>query len=93
VDGQLRLDLTPASQHPGGVASLGLAAGDTVRFRRRAGGQWVLATVESRHRDGSVALRDEDGRARFIPPERVEVRRAGPRGGTRWEPVREVPPD
>ena len=86
-DGQLRLDLTPATQHPLGAASLGLARGDTVRFRRRAGAQWQLGTVESRNRDGSIALRDADGRSRAIPPERLEVRRVGPRGGDRWEPV------
>jgi hypothetical protein len=78
---QLAFDLT-------GLAELGLAAGDRVRFRRRAGGRWHQGVVAGRHRDGSVALHEDgDGRARAIPADRLEVRRAGPRGGARWLPV------
>ena len=39
---------------------------------------------------GSVALRDTKGAARAMPIERLEVRRAGPRGAARWQPVPEV---
>lgn len=79
-EGQLAFDLT-------GLSVIGLAIGDRVRFRRRAGGRWHEGVVAGRHRDGSVALHDSAGAARAIPPERLEVRRPGRRGATRWVPV------
>jgi hypothetical protein len=71
------------------LAALGLALGDTVRFRRRDGANWQVARVDHVNRDGSVALRDGKGASRSIPPERLEVRVDGPRGGEVWEPVAE----
>jgi hypothetical protein len=71
------------------LAKLGLSAGDRVRFRRRDGGRWREGVVSGIHKDGSVALHDEDGRARAISPERLELRTTGPRGATTWEPLPE----
>jgi hypothetical protein len=68
---------------------LGLAAGDRVRFRQRAGGRWREAIVERREKDGSIGLRDAKGAARAITPDRLEVRTTGPRGATAWESVLE----
>ena len=62
----------------------------TVRFRRRAGGRWHEGTVEGRERDGSVAVRDGDGRSRALRPDALEVKENGPRGAVRWVPVVEV---
>ncbi|CAN5692044.1 hypothetical protein BH24ACT3_BH24ACT3_07860 [soil metagenome] len=67
-----------------GLASLGLAPGDRVRFRRPAGGRWQEGVVERRERDGSVGLRDAKGAARAIPVERLEVRTTCSRVGLRW---------
>ncbi|HEV2810156.1 MAG TPA: tudor domain-containing protein [Acidimicrobiales bacterium] len=71
------------------LAKLGLSAGDRVRFRRRDGGRWREGVVSGIHKDGSVALHDEDGRARAITSERLELRTTGPRGATTWEPLPE----
>jgi hypothetical protein len=68
---------------------LGLRHGDRVRFRPAEGRRWLEAAVVGREKDGSVALRDERGRARAIQPERLEVRGEGPRGAKVWEPVAE----
>ncbi|HEV2809943.1 MAG TPA: hypothetical protein VGV93_06060 [Acidimicrobiales bacterium] len=71
------------------LAKLGLSAGDRVRFRRREGGRWREGVVSGMHKDGSVALHDDDGRARAISPERLELRTTGPRGAPTWEPLPE----
>ncbi len=68
-----------------GLAELGLAPGDAVRFRRRDTERWKDATVTRRERDGSVGLRDGKGAARSLPIELIEVRAKGPRGGIVWE--------
>ena len=72
------------------LLELGLRPGMTVRFRRRVGGRWHEATVEGRERDGSVAVRDPDGRSRAIRPDALEVKETGPRGAAVWRPVTEV---
>jgi hypothetical protein len=77
----------PFPEH--GLAELGLAAGDAVRFRRRDTERWKAATVARRERDGSVGLHDAKGAARAIPIECIEVRDTGPRGGVVWEPLPE----
>jgi hypothetical protein len=71
------------------LASLGLAAGMAVRFRRSPSSRWRAATVERVERDGSLGLRDDRGAARAIPLEQVEVATFGPRGARTWEPVLE----
>jgi len=81
----------PANTEPTGrgwtdasLAELGLAEGDTVRFRRSTDGSWKQATVERREKDGSLGLRDVKGAARAVPIDQVQVRRHGPKGGLRW---------
>ena len=69
------------------LLELGLTEGMTVRFRRRAGGRWHEGTVVGRERDGSVAVRDGDGRSRALRPDALEVKESGPRGAVRWQPV------
>jgi hypothetical protein len=63
---------------------VGLAPGDVVRFRRGAGRRWQEGTVSRREPDGSVGVRDGEGRSRALRPDVLEVRTAGPRGGVRW---------
>lgn len=70
-----------------GLAELGLAPGDQVRFRRSDAERWKPATVARRERDGSVGLHDAKGASRAIPVACIEVRTTGPRGGTVWEPL------
>jgi len=66
---------------------VGLSQGDTVRFRRSAARRWREGTVSRREPDGSVGVRDAEGRSRALRPELLELRTAGPRGGVRWVPV------
>jgi hypothetical protein len=70
-----------------GLEEMGLNRGDVVRFRRSAGRRWQEGTVSRREDDGSVGVRDTEGRSRALRPEVLEVRTAGPRGGVRWVPV------
>ena len=72
------------------LLELGLRPGMTVRFRRRVGGRWHEGTVEARERDGSVGVRDTDGRSRALRPDALEVKETGPRGAVVWRPVVEV---
>ena len=69
---------------------LGLRYGEVIRFRRSERGRWVVGRVTAVESDGSVTLRDPDGSARSIRPERLEVRRPGSRGRLRWRIVAEV---
>ncbi len=78
---------TPAALAESALLEVGLRPGDQVRFRRVAGGAWKHARVERRERDGSIGVRDERGAARAITLDRLQVRTAGPRGGTAWEDV------
>lgn len=71
------------------LARLGLSPGDRVRFRRRERDRWREGVVSGMHKDGSIALHDEDGRARAVPAERLQLRTTGPRGATTWEPLLE----
>lgn len=80
----------PESPFPeAGLAELGLAKGDIVRFRRRDAERWATATVVRREQDGSVGLTDGRGSARSLPLDTIEVRAVGPRGGIVWEPLPE----
>lgn len=72
------------------LRALGLEAGQTVRFRRRAGERWHEGVATRVEKDGSVGLVDGKGAARAIPVDRVEVCRPGPRGAVRWEPLADV---
>jgi hypothetical protein len=69
---------------------LGLRHRESIRFRRHGRGRWVVGTVEGIAADGSITLRDPDGSARSLRPDRVEVRRPGSRGRLRWRTVSDV---
>jgi hypothetical protein len=69
------------------LEEVGLRRGDVVRFRRAPGRRWQEGTVSRREDDGSVGVRDAEGRARALRASVLEVRTAGPRGGVRWVPV------
>ena len=81
--------MRPVRPDHDGLTILGLSPGEPVRFRRASGGRWQPGVVASRQRDGSVGVTDTRGGARAIPVDRIEVRRAGPRGGAGWEPLTE----
>ena len=70
-----------------GLAELGLRAGEKVRFRRADRTRWQDGVVLHREKDGSIGLRDTDGRIRAVLIDNVEVRATGPRGGPAWEPL------
>jgi len=69
------------------LEELGLRAGERVRWRRRAAGHWTEGSVTGRERDGSIAVRDRQGRSRSFVIERLEIRAVGPRGASGWEPL------
>ena len=71
----------------GSLEELGVRVGERVRWQRRDHGRWVEGTVTGRERDGSIAVRDPQGRARALVIERLEVRSVGPRGAPGWEPL------
>ncbi len=75
---------------PAALARLGLRAGEPIRFKRRDRGRWIVGKVAGIATDGSITLRDPDGSARSLRPERVEIRRPGARGRLRWCAVSEV---
>lgn len=72
------------------LSTLGLRAGEPIRFRRQGTGRWVEGRVAGVAPDGSILLYDPDGSARNLRPEVVEVRRPGPRGRLVWRIVSEV---
>lgn len=72
------------------LARFGLRADEPIRFRRDDRGRHVIGRVAGIEVDGSVQLRDPDGSARSLRPERVEIRRPGPAGRLRWQFVSDV---
>ncbi len=64
---------------------LGLRPAEAIRFKRNDRGRHIVGKVEGVEMDGSVTLRDPDGSARSLRPERVEIRRPGPKGRLRWQ--------
>lgn len=72
------------------LARLGLRSGEPIRFKRNHKGRYIVGEVEGIETDGSVTLRDPDGSARSLRPERVEIRRPGSRGRLRWQVVSDV---
>ena len=72
-----------------GLAELGVAEGDPVRFRRRDGERWKDGTVARRENDGSLGVHDLKGALLSLPLDLVEVKSRGPRGGVMWEPLPE----
>jgi len=69
---------------------LGLVPGEEVRFRRADRGRWQVGRISCVERDGSITVHDSHGAARSLRPERLEVRRPGPRRRLVWRPVTEV---
>ena len=72
-----------------GLDELGIRPGDRVRWRPREGARWLEGTVTGRERDGSVGVRDPQGRARALPVDRLEVAATGRRGARTWERLAE----
>ena len=72
------------------LTTLGLRAGEPIRFRRNGTGRWVEGKVAGIAADGSILLYDPDGSARNLRPEVVEVRRPGQRGRLVWRVVSDV---
>lgn len=75
---------------PASLARLGLRLGEPIRFRRHERGRWVVGRVAGMAPDGSITLRDPDGSARSLRPDRVEIKRPGSRGRLRWRIVSDV---
>jgi hypothetical protein len=75
---------------PASLARLGLRLGEPCRFRRNDRGRWIIGKVTGIERDGSIAVRDPDGSARSLRPDRVEIRRPGAHGRLRWSVVSDV---
>jgi hypothetical protein len=69
------------------LAEVGLEIGQLVRYVGKTDKRFRDGVVLRRERDGSIGLRDDRGRARAIPVERIEVRVIGPRGGEQWVPL------
>lgn len=72
------------------LARFGLRPAEAIRFRRNGRGRYVVGRVEGVEVDGSITLRDPDGSARSLKPDRLEIRRPGSRGRLRWQVVSEV---
>jgi hypothetical protein len=70
-----------------GLAELGMAVGERVRFRSPDKGRWQAGKVTGRERDGSLGVVDGKGSARAIPLDNVLVSCTGPRGAAMWEPL------
>lgn len=73
---------------PARLNHLRLQAGEAVRFRRGDAGQWSFGRIAGVNADGSITLHDaSQGAARSLRPDRLEVRRPGPRGRLTWQNV------
>ncbi|MCU1356586.1 MAG: hypothetical protein JWM89_2004 [Acidimicrobiales bacterium] len=72
------------------LAEVGLEIGQLIRYVGASDKRFRDGVVLRRERDGSVGLRDDRGRARAIPVDRIEVRVLGPRGGEQWVPLTEA---
>ena len=70
-----------------GLAEIDVKTGQIVRYAGTSDKRYREGVVLRRERDGSVGLRDDRGRARAIPVERIEIRVVGPRGGEQWLPL------
>ncbi|MDQ6840530.1 MAG: hypothetical protein M3137_19895 [Actinomycetota bacterium] len=70
-----------------GLGALGVRRGEQVRWQARSGGRWQQGLLTRREADGSMGVVDGSGGARSLPPDRLEVRIVGSRGGHGWEPL------
>lgn len=73
-----------------GLERLGIRAGQRLRFRRQAGERWTEGVAIGVEKDGSIGVRDADGRFRAIEVPRIEARVRGARRGERWEPLADI---
>lgn len=64
------------------LVALGLRAGETARFRRRANERWSQGKLSGVENDGSLRVIDDKGATLSLPIDRIEVRR-----GKSWEPA------
>lgn len=69
------------------LAALGLQAGESVRFRRRTDQRWSAGKALGVETDGSIRLADSKGAVLSLPAASIEVRVAGRRGASKWEPL------
>jgi hypothetical protein len=72
------------------LRSIGLSAGEEVRFRRADRGRWQLGRISCVERDGSITVHDAHGAARSLRPDRLEVKRPGKRRKLTWQVVTDV---
>ena len=80
----------PDDAHPApdpGLAALGLVPGDRVALARPYSRVGARGGSSSRERYGSVAVRDERGRAGRSVTSASRWPPRGPRGAATWEPV------
>ncbi len=70
--------------------SIGLTAGEEVRFRRADRGRWQLGRIAYVERDGSITVHDAHGSARSLRPEHIEVKRPGKRTKLTWQAVTDL---
>ena len=70
--------------------AVGLRLAEPARFRRSDAGRWLIGKVVRVEPDGSITLHDADGAARSLRPDKLMVRRPGPRGRLVWKPVCDV---
>jgi hypothetical protein len=62
--------------------------GATVRWKEPNRSTWSLGTLGYREPNGSWRVySDYNGAARSLPTWRLEIKRAGPRGGAAWVPL------
>lgn len=69
------------------LVAIGLRAGESIRFRRRANERWAPARAMAVENDGSIRVADSRGAVLSLPASAIEVSVAGPRGAARWEPL------
>ncbi len=73
------------------LTELGLHRGEVARFKRISeNSNWISGRIHAVEKDGSVTLHDEDGAARSLRPERIEIQRPNRRGKLQWQNLAEV---
>jgi|688.fasta_scaffold53466_2 hypothetical protein len=75
----------------GGLSLLGLHKGEAIRFKKSGdAARWTLGKIHSAEKDGSITIHDENGAARSLRPERIEIQRVSSRGRTIWQNLAEL---
>lgn len=72
------------------LQSIGLTAGEEVRFRRADRGRWQTGHIAYVERDGSITIHDAHGAARSLRPDYLEVKRPSKRKKLTWQAVPDV---